>query len=80
MLAISNDASAYYSPSYGHYGYAYTPSYGPYSYHFVPRSFWGHYYNPNYYYATLDYSTRNNLVRAQQQNLQATYNFISYNT
>lgn len=70
-----------YSPSYG-YG-SYGPSYGyagPYSYHFVPRSFWGHYYNPGLYYSTLDYASRNSQYVFSQGNLGMTYGFISQPT
>ena len=67
--------------SYGAYGSSYgSPSYGyagPYSYQFVPRSFWGHYYNPGLYYSTMDYSLRNNLLDYNQRNLAMTYGFIS---
>lgn len=66
----------------GMYGYGYSPYgyVGPSSYQFVPHSFWGHYYNPGLYYSSLDYSLRNNLVRADQQNLGMMYNFISRNS
>ena len=88
VLVGSTSVSAYgyyssYSPyayGYGYSGYGYSPySYGYGGPYIKPHSFWGSYVDPNYYYAALDYSSRNSLMYAQQDNLYATYNFISYN-
>ncbi len=76
MMNMMGGYPAYFGGAYNGYGY---PAYsaGPYSYQFVPHSFWGQYINPNYYYGALGYSTRNILMESQQQDLWATYDFMS---